>query len=120
MKLDVFERLLLRQVMPQIQGNFGHIKEAREVLENLFSPAEEEALQIHVVEDGRRVEWKTQDEAGHPIPQEKEVAFSDGLHKKIARVLQIMDAQEELKVEHYALYEKFIPPKAEAKAETKP
>ena len=115
MILDVFDRLLLRQVMPQIQGNFGHIKEARVVLENLFSPQEEEALHIHLEDDGRRVEWRTQDEAGHPIPQEKDVEISDGLKKKIARVFQMLDAEEQLKLEHYSLYDKFVGAKPEAK-----
>jgi hypothetical protein len=115
MILSVFERLLLRNIMPQIQGNFGHIKEAREVIESLFTPEEEEALNIRIVEDGRRIEWRTETPDGHPIPQEKEIKISDGLTAKIRRVLQLLDAEEQLKLEHYSLYEKFVGTKEAAK-----
>ncbi len=115
MILSVFERLLLRNIMPQIQGNFGHIREAREVVETLFTPEEEEALSIHVVEDGRRIEWRTEDSSGHPIPQEKDVKISDGLKAKVARVLTMLDAEEQLKMEHYSLYEKFMEAKVVSK-----
>ena len=115
MILNVFERVLLRNIMSQVQGNFGHIKEAREVTESLFTPEEEETLGIRVVEDGRRIEWKTETPDGHPIPQEKDVKISDGLKAKVARVLQLLDAEEQLKLEHYSLYEKFVGTKEAAK-----
>ena len=108
MILNVFERLLVRNIMPQVQGNFGHIREAREVVESLFTPIEEESLQIHIVGDGARVEWRTEDNEHHPIPQEKDVAISPGLVKKIAAVLIRLDGEERLTMEQYSLYEKFV------------
>lgn len=107
MILTVFERLLLRNILPQIQGwNFGHMKEARELNESLFTPEEEKALDIHV--DGAVVKWRTTDDEGKPIPQEKEMALSDGLKSKIAKFLVELDKQERLSFEQYSLYEKFV------------
>jgi len=107
MNLNVFERLLLRNIVPQIQGwNFGHIKEAREMLENLFTPEEEKQLNIQV--EGQTVKWQSKDEAGNEIPQSKEIAISDGLKEKIAKFLKDLDQKEQLGLEHYSLFEKFI------------
>ncbi len=62
MELTVFERLLLRNIVPQIQGwNFGHMKEARHLLEDMFTPEEEEKLQIKTGEDGKSVIWRVRD-----------------------------------------------------------
>ena len=45
MELTVLERLMVKNILGNIQGwNFGHMKEARVLAENLFSPEEEEAL----------------------------------------------------------------------------
>lgn len=115
MMLNVFDRLLLRNIMPQIQGNFGHIREARILVESLFTPEEEEAFKIHLAEDGRRIEWRTEDDDGRPLPQEKDVEISPGLKKKIANVFRQLDRDEVLTMEHYSLYEKFVETKVEAK-----
>ena len=58
MLLTVFERLLLRNIVPQIQGwNYAHMKEARELIEGLFTEQEEIDLQIHNENDGKSVKW---------------------------------------------------------------
>ena len=107
MILNVFERLLLRNIVPQIKGwNFGYMKEARELMESLFSPEEEEILCI--TQDGERVEWKTADDSGNPLEQEKDLGISDGLKEKIARFLTKLDKEEALNFEHYSLFEKFV------------
>jgi len=108
MQLNVFERLLLRNIMPQIQGwNFGHMKEARTLMEEMFSSEEEELLQITVNEDGKGVTWRTHDDAGNEIPQEKELTISDGLGQKIGRFLKQLDKENKLGFEHFTLCEKF-------------
>lgn len=115
MILNVYERLLLRNIIPQVQGNFGHIKEARVLVESLFTPEEEEMLGIHLDGDGRRVEWRTIDNAGHPLPQERNIEISPGLKKKIANLLRELDRDERLTFDQYSLYEKFVETKVEAK-----
>ena len=108
MELTVFERLLIRNIIPQIQGwNFGHMKEARTLLEDLFTPEEEEKLAITVNEDGKGVTWKVKDDEGNDIPQSKEVEISEGLSKKIKKLLEQLDREERLGMEHYTLCEKF-------------
>ena len=109
MKLNVFERLLLRNIVPQLERwNFDSMKAARVLLENLFTEEEGEKLQISPNEDGKGVTWKVKDEEGNDIPQEKEVKVSGGLKKKISAFLEDLDKKEMLEFQHYSLYEKFV------------
>lgn len=108
MDLTVFERLLLRNIIPQIQGwNFGHMKEARKLLEEIFTPEEEEELQIKLGEDGKQVTWKVKDDEGNDIPQSREIAISEGLTKKLKKFLEQLDRENKLGFEHMTLCEKF-------------
>ena len=107
MLLNVFERLLLRNIVPQIQGwNYAHMKEARELLEGLFTEQEETDLQFEQVET--QVKWKIQREDGSPIEQERDIPISDGLKNKIGKFLKQLDKEERLGFEHYTLVEKFV------------
>ena len=107
MLLNVFERLLLRNIIPQIQGwNYAHMKEARELMEGLFTEEEETDLQIE--QEGNQVKWKTEKEDGTPIPQEREILISDGLKVKVGKFLGQLDQQEKLGFEHMTLYDKFV------------
>ena len=109
MVLNVFERLLLRNIVPQIQGwNYAHMKEARELIEGLFTEQEESDLQVEQV--GTQVKWKVVKENGELIPQEKDITISDGLKAKIAKFLKQLDKEEKLGFEHYGLYGKFVEP----------
>jgi len=106
MLLTVFERLLLRNIIPQIQGwNFGHMKEARVLLESLFDENEESLFKFEV--ESTQVKWRVNDENGNPIPQEKEIEVSEGLQKKIAKFLKQLDTESRLEFQHYSLCEKF-------------
>ena len=107
MLLNVFERLLIRNIVPQIQGwNYGHMKEARELIEGLFSEQEETDLQFEQVET--QVKWKVKREDGSDIPQERDIPISDGLKAKIGKFLKQLDKEERLGFEHMSLCEKFI------------
>ena len=107
MNLTVFERLLIRNIVPQIQGwNYAHMKEARELLEGLFTEQEETDLQFEQVET--QVKWKIQREDGSPIEQERDIPISDGLKNKIGKFLKQLDKEERLGFEHYTLVEKFV------------
>ncbi len=107
MQLTVFERLLLRNIVPQIQGwNYAHMKEARELIEGLFTEQEEVDLQFE--QEGTQVKWKVAKEDGTPIPQERDIPVSEGLKAKIGKFMQQLDREERLGFEHYTLYNKFV------------
>ena len=106
MQLTVFERLLLRNIVPQIQGwNYAHMKEARELIEGLFTEQEETDLQFE--QEGTQVKWKVQKEDGTPIEQERDIPVSDGLKAKIGKFLKQLDKEEKLGFEHMTLCDKF-------------
>ena len=106
MKLSVFERLLLRNIVPQIQGwNYANMKDARELLEGLFTEQEETDLEFEQVE--MQVKWKVAKEDGTPIPQERDIPVSEGLKKKIGKFLTQLDKEEKLEMQHFSLCEKF-------------
>ncbi len=114
MNLNVFERLLLRNIVPQIQGwNYAHMREARELLEGLFTEQEETDLSFS--QDGNQVKWRVAREDKSPIEQERDIAISDGLTAKIGKFLKNMDREERLELQHYTLFEKFNPPKEASK-----
>jgi len=105
----VFERLLIRNIIPQMEGwNFGSMKEARLLMESLFDEQEEEALQIKPNEDGRGITWRVAEEDGTPIPQDKDLRFSEGLLSKLQKFLKQLNDQEKLEFQHYTLYEKIV------------
>ncbi len=107
MLLNVFERLLLRNIVPQIQGwNYAHMKEARELIEGLFTEQEEADLQVEREEN--QVKWRGKREDGSDIPQERDILISDALKAKIAKFLKQLDQQEKLNFEHRTLYLKFV------------
>ena len=107
MELSVYERLLLRNIVPQIQGwNYANMKDARELLEGLFTEQEETDLEFEQKE--MQVKWKVAKEDGTSIPQERDIPVSDGLKKKIGKFLKQLDKEEKLGFEHYTLVEKFM------------
>ena len=109
MELNVFERLLLRNIVPQIQGwNYAHMKEARELMEGLFTEQEETDLQFE--QEGTQVKWKLAKEDGTPIEQERDIPVSDGLKAKIGKFLKQLDKEERLEFSHMSLYGKFVEP----------
>ncbi len=107
MLLNVFERLLIRNIVPQIQGwNYAHMKEARELTEGLFTEQEETDLQF--AQEGTQVKWKAAKEDGTPIPQERDIIIGDALKAKIGKFLKQLDTEERLSFEHMTLYDKFV------------
>ena len=107
MKLTVFERLLLRNIVPQIQGwNYANLKDARNLIEGLFTEKEEADLQLK--QEGKGVTWRIQKDSGVPIPQEKEIEVCDGLKSKLGKYLENLGKEEKLSFEHMTLYEKFV------------
>ena len=107
MILNTFERLLLRNIVPQIQGwNYAYMKEARELIEGLFTEQEETDLQFE--QEGTQVKWRVVREDGSPIIQERDIAVSDGLKTKIAKFLNQLAKEEKLEWAHRSLVIKFV------------
>jgi hypothetical protein len=107
MELNVFERLLLRNIVPQIQGwNYANMKDARELIESLFTEEEETDLQFE--QEDKQVKWKVKREDGSDIPQIREIKVTDGLKKKIGKFLTQLDKEERLGFEHMTLCSKFM------------
>ena len=82
------------------------MKEARELMEGLFTEQEESDLQFEQVET--QVKWKVQKEDGTPIEQERDIPVSDGLKAKIGKFLKQLDKEERLGFEHMSLYKLFV------------
>ena len=107
MELNVFERLLLRNIVPQIQGwNYANMKDARELIEGLFTEEEETDLQFE--QEGTQVKWKVKREDDSDIPQIREIPVSEGLKAKIGKFLIQLDKEEKLGFEHMTLCDKFM------------
>ena len=106
MFLNVLERVVLRGIIPQIQGwNFANMKEARELTEGLFTEQEESELSI--TQDNERLHWNLVREDGSAIPQEREFEVSEGLKAKVKIFLAKLDREEKLGLEHFTLCGKF-------------
>ncbi len=111
MQLNVFERLLLRNIVPQIQGvSFGIQENARILLETMFTEDEAEKLQIKIGEDGKGVTWKIKDAEGNDVPQVKDCQVSKGVKRVVAEELIRLSESKPPKLswEHNTLFKKFV------------
>ena len=111
MLLNVFERLLLRNIVPQIQGvSFGIQENARILLETMFSEDEAEKLQIKINEDGKGVTWRVKDDEGNDIPQEKECQVSKGVKRVVGEYLVKLSEEKPSRLlwEHNTLFKKLV------------
>jgi len=82
------------------------MKEARELIEGLFTEQEENDLQFE--QEETQVKWKVQKDDGTPIEQAREIPISDGLKAKIGKFLKQLDKEERLEFAHMTLMEKFV------------
>ncbi len=99
MKLGVFERLILLNIMPH-EGDITTLRIVRDLQGALsFSEAEHSALQFD--QDGGRMQWKA--EADNP----KEVPVGAKAQALIAETLEKLSADGKLTMEHLPLYERF-------------
>lgn len=109
MELNVFERLMVRNVLPQIQGmSFGIQENARVLLESLFTEEEAEQLAITVNKDGKGVTWKIKDDEGNDIPQVKDCPVSKGVRGLMGKHLVELSDGGKLTWEHNDLFKKFV------------
>lgn len=100
MKLGVFERLILLNILPK-EGDFTTLKIIRKMREDLsFSEEEHKTLEFKFEEN--RVQWKS--EADKP----REINFGEKATDVIVEVLKKLNSDKKLTDQHYSLYEKFV------------
>ena len=101
MKLNVLERLIVLNLLPA-EGSFANLKILRVVKEELsFDEKEHKALGFN--QDGEHLTWRQ--DANVP---DKDVKFGEIATQMVVKKLEEMDKKEELKNEHFSVYEKFM------------
>ncbi len=102
MKLNVFERLALLNVLPK-QGNFVTLKIIRELKEDLsFDEKEIKELELTVDSENGNATWNPEKDKG------KEIEIGGQANKVIVEALEKLDKQNKMTENHMSLYEKFI------------
>ncbi len=87
MILSTFERLLLRNIVPQTQGWDGTLaKEAGEFLAGLFTQEEKNDLAFE--QEGQQIKWRLKRDDGTDIPQERNISISNELRIAIRQSLE--------------------------------
>lgn len=100
MKLGVFDRLILLNILPR-EGDFTTLKIVRNMREDLsFSEEEHKALQFQN-EDGT-IKWKT------GVVDDREINFGEKATDIIVSTLKKLNTDKKLTDQHYSLYELFI------------
>lgn len=106
-KLNLFERLVVMSLLPT-ESNFITLKIIRD-LQSVLAPTEEEIklTGLEAVEGGgvNAKDWNA-------VP-EKEIVFGDIAKGIIVEALKKLDEAEQLKMEQFSVYEKFILEKKE-------
>jgi hypothetical protein len=102
MKLSVYERLLLLNILPK-EGDYTTLKILRVLKEDLsFSEEEHKALEFSQESGTSVVHWKTEGETM------KEVLIGEKATDIIVGALKALDAKKKLQEEHMPLYERFV------------
>jgi len=100
MKLGVFERLILLNILPK-EGNFTTLKIIRKLREDL-SFSEEEHKTLEFKQEETNVQWKQEADV------EKEIIFGEKATDVIVLTLSKLNSDKQLTDQHYSLYEKFV------------
>jgi len=97
MQLNVFERLLIRNIV---------LEEVQELISGLFTG--EELIDLQIKQDGKQVKWKVKRDDGTDIQQERDIAVSDVLKAKIGTFLRQLKDTGGLGPQCTELYNKFV------------
>jgi len=101
MKLTVFERLILLNILPK-EGNFVTLKIVRELREGL-SFDEKEIKEIDLkIDDKGNATWNPAKD------KNKDVEIGGQANKIIVETLEKLDKDNKLTESHLSVYEKFI------------
>ncbi|GAG94130.1 unnamed protein product [marine sediment metagenome] len=101
MKLTIFERLILLNILQTVEGDFTTIKIMRQLQEEL-SFTEEEHKKLQFKQKKGQVFWKTE------AAKDKDITIGEKAKDIIVNTLKKLNDQKKLKDEHFTLYEKFI------------
>jgi len=99
MKLEVFERVVLLNLLPK-EGDYTALKLMRKLREDL-SFSEEEHRRLNFRHNEGQLSW----DQGEPAPKEVEIGVT--MFNLIRDVLQKMDKERKLTEMHMGLFEKF-------------
>ena len=100
MKLGVFERLILLNILPK-EGDFMTLKIVRTMRENLsFSEEEHKALDFK--QDELNIKWKQEGET------DRDINFGEKATDIIVDALKKLNEEKKLTDQHVSLYEKFV------------
>lgn len=100
MELNVFDRLILLNIMPH-EGDFTTLKIVRKLREDLsFSEDEHKALEFK--QENGQVQWKQEGD------KPKDVTIGEKASDLIADVLKKLDKEKKLQEQHFTLYERFV------------
>ena len=102
-KLNLFERLVVMQLLPQ-KGSFATLKIVTELNMELGASDEEYILAGLEPQDDGSVQAKK----GWLSVPEKEFTFKEAALSMIRASLQMLDDAEQLTMEHFRVYEKFM------------
>lgn len=100
MKLSIKERLVLLGILPA-EGSFITLKVLRKLRGDL-SFSEEEIKQYKFVQENGRVTWD------NSVEQMKPIAIGTQAKIIVKDSLKRLDEQEQLKEDHFSIYEKFV------------
>ena len=100
MKLNLMERLVVLQILPQ-EGNFATLKIVRKLQETL-SPSEEEFKEFEIKQDGDQVRWNPKG------LEEREIELGDKAKEIVAEALKKLDKDNKLTPQLMLVYEKFV------------
>ena len=100
MELTVVERLVLLNILPK-EGNFSTLKLVRKMREDL-SFDELENKRLNFIQEGEMVRWN------ESAVQIKEIGIGEKMTDLIVETLKELDKKEQLKEDHFTLYEKFV------------
>jgi len=100
MKLNVFERLILLQVLPA-EGNFVTLRIVKD-LKGIVALSEADFKEFEVKQLGEQVKWN---EKGN---EEREIEIGEKATDIVIEGLKKLDKEKKLTERHFTLYEKFV------------
>jgi hypothetical protein len=100
MQLNVFERLILLNVLPR-EGGLTTLRIVRDLRDELsFTEAEHEALEMH--QEGTEVRWNREADIA------REVEIGPKALQVVLESFGDLDKKKSLALEHLAVYERFL------------
>lgn len=131
--LSVFERLILRNILPARDTNIGVLELVLKINGDLFDATEWEALEVGTIfacpkcdaeekgteapqcpncdvkmENTNKIGWNVKDKEGKELPNNKEIKFGPESCTLIEDILKKLNEANKISMEHYSLYKKFI------------